>query len=531
MIRPLNRAGATVPTPVGIPTIDRLRRRGIQAWAVGGWVCVILMLIANAMMQAGLALPILIAGGAFNLAPTAMALKGRHDVQARMLTGTLAAALPAMLVFLLQGQGWQMDAHMYFFVGMGALVTLGDWRPIAVAALLIAAHHLLLQWVAPAWVFSGGGNVGRVMFHATAVALQFATLASLTTRLRRLFDAQDEAIRQSHRLVETAHAERERALNAMEQARAAEAVAATERRARAEAIARTAAERRGEFLTLANEFERSVTSVVRGIGTATEQLQTTALRLDSITADTNHTVEEVSAGASRAAVEISQVASSIRDLSQSIRTIAVAAAHQSELTGVATDRAERSVRTIETLEERAARIAQLVDDIRKLAAKTDMLALNATIEAARAGASGQGFAIVAAEVKGLAAETTRASDAISALLLGIRENIAATGAELRHVNGAIGEVAGAATGIASAVIEQRQTTLSVDALADRAVDSAVTIERRIGMVASAAGSAAALCVELRDSASNLATSARDLRTSTDLFVSFLHDADEERRAA
>ena len=72
---------------------------------------------------------------------------------------------------MFQGHPWQMEGHMYFFVGLAALTLLCDWRPMAVAVVIIAAHHLLLGYVAPEWVFLGTGDLPRVMVHAIAVTL------------------------------------------------------------------------------------------------------------------------------------------------------------------------------------------------------------------------------------------------------------------------------------------------------------------------------------------------------------------------
>jgi methyl-accepting chemotaxis protein len=56
--------------------------------------------------------------------------------------------------------------------------------------------------------------------------------------------------------------------------------------------------------------------------------------------------------------------------------------------------------------EQVKRVSQSIDSI---ARTTNMLALNAAIEAEKAGAAGQTFAVVAAEVKKLAHDTRRAA--------------------------------------------------------------------------------------------------------------------------
>ncbi len=212
---------------------------------------------------------------------------------------------------------------------------------------------------------------------------------------------------------------------------------------------------------------------------------------------------------------------SIRDLTRSIQTIAVAAERQSQLTDGVSIAAQRSVQTAAMLEEQAVQIEGFLDDIRRIAAQTNLLALNATIEASRAGEAGRGFAVVAGEVKALSADTTRASDRIGVLIAGIREGVAETGEKLRSVTQAVAEVSGAAHGIKVAVDEQRSSALAVDGGAARAADLAEAIGGGIGALVETVGKASTLSATVRNSAGALATSARDLHGSTNRFVAFL----------
>ncbi|MEH3100656.1 methyl-accepting chemotaxis protein [Sphingomonas adhaesiva] len=517
-------------TGTRLPEVDRLRRFGVRAWAVMGWIVLLLMVAAAVVMDRGIVLPILVIGALVNAVPTLMALRRRYDAQARLTLGVPAAMLPALLVFLLKGHAWQMDAHMYFFVAMAALVVVADWRPILVATLLTALHHLALEWLAPEWVFAGSGNLARVIFHAVAVLLQFGALSLVTAHLVRLFGSHGRSLAQARESAAQAEQERRRTELAMEEARVAQEVAAQERSAREAQTARLAEERRGELVTLAHEFDASVSSVVKVIGQAIDKLEEAAVRLESVSGDATRDAVNVAAGASQTATEIAAVAASIRTLSGSIRTVALTADAQTKVTAVASAEAERTVTTIHSLEERAVQIEGFLDDIQQIAAKTTLLALNATIEAARAGDAGRGFSVVAGEIKSLSGETGRASDRIRHLVAAIRDGVAETSRRLNGVNGAIGEVSAAASSIATAIVEHRRGTEAVNDGAERVVRQTSLIETEIGRAATAIGEASNLSTQVRGSTRDLAGSAQALRQSTDLFVSFLN-ADQATAAA
>ena len=67
---------------------------------------------------------------------------------------------------------------------------------------------------------------------------------------------------------------------------------------------------------------------------------------------------------------------------------------------------------VSRLNNQSESIDDMVETIRKFAMQTRLIALNAAIEAARAGASGRSFAVVAAEVRNLAASVSSATEEI-----------------------------------------------------------------------------------------------------------------------
>lgn len=507
-----------------IDSLGRLRLQGLRILLLASWIwsaALGLMAIALGLPQGG---TILFFSALANALPTVMVLRQRRDMDVRLAVGTLAAVQPALGVFLMAGHRWQMDGHMFFFVALAGLALLYDWRPILLAAGLVALHHLLLSFLSPIWVFPGGGDVQRVAIHALAVLLEAAILCYLTTRLRAMLLALDGHVSGAARLAQEAEAGRAAAESAMAASRAASEREAALRSEREQDRARIATERRAETLALVQAFRQSIADVVHAVSTATGELEESARSLNDVARRASAGTDETVAAAEQSSSRAAQLARRIDQLSESITAIATAATQQATLGGEAQRVSSAGHEAMRDMENRIASITGFADSITQIAARTNLLALNATIEAARAGEVGRGFAVVAQEVKQLAGQAASATGEIQTLAQSAQQGAGVAQEALADVAGAVEQLAGAADAIQRAVGDQRDATEAIGQSARDTARDAIVMAGRMEQVADMARSTESLSDRVSSAASGLSRTAQALQRATDRFVGQLEAA-------
>ncbi|MBY6265005.1 HAMP domain-containing protein [Azospirillum sp. 412522] len=295
--------------------------------------------------------------------------------------------------------------------------------------------------------------------------------------------------------------------------------------ARAEAErGRAAGERRRAMVEMAGNFETSVRGVLDRVAQAAGEMQDMAERM-SRSADLTAGEANTAAGSSQQAEgNVKAVAAATEELSASIQEIGTQVHASSQIARKAADEAERTDRTVEGLAQTAGRIGEVVGLIQSIAGQTNLLALNATIEAARAGEAGKGFAVVASEVKGLATQTAKATEDISAQIAAMQSVTQEAVDAIRSIAGTIREVNEIAATIAAAVEQQSAATREIARNVGEAADSTQHVRGNIDSVADAARESGESASRVLSASSTVQDQLRTLAGQVDGLV-------EEMRAA
>src|SRR6185437_4174497 len=178
---------------------------------------------------------------------------------------------------------------------------------------------------------------------------------------------------------------------------------------------------------------------------------------------------------------------------------------------------EASAASIEQLAQASEEVQSFVTLVQKLARQSKLLSLNAAMEAARAGEHGHGFAVVAEEVRRLAAMSSDAAEktevVVSGVLRGIeqsRHSSERTVHTVHAVSGATQEGSRSFGQIEAAVAEAEGWTASVQRTVTAANTLARTMRSKLDMLATGTESFAAAMQEVAASSEEQSASTEQI---------------------
>ena len=258
-----------------------------------------------------------------------------------------------------------------------------------------------------------------------------------------------------------------------------------------------------------NDFDSSMNVIFKTLTDATGDLENTAGKMTAIAEQTSNQANTVTTVASQASSNVQTVASAAEELAASIAEIS---RQVQEANGVATEAVQivqGTSASMESLSDNARLIGDVVSLITDIAEQTNLLALNVTIEAARAGDAGKGFSVVAAEVKNLAGQTSKATENISRQIAAIQQSTAGAVGAIKQISDTIERISRAQTTIAAAIEEQGAATQEISRNVVEASSGTAEVSRNMADVSAAAG-------RTEESASGLLTSSKNLAQQTEL---------------
>ena len=204
------------------------------------------------------------------------------------------------------------------------------------------------------------------------------------------------------------------------------------------------------FVDSASDIKLSVSDIEAGITQLDQNSADCLIQMDSLSqkiALVNHNTSEIG----------SVTNSAVRTIEEGINAMNAL----TDKTKSTTQNTAKVIDMITDLEVKSKSIVQILNVINDIARQTKLLSLNASIESARAGTNGQGFAVVAMEIRKLAEQSMNSANQIGTIIKEIAICTSETVMAARDAEVAVKDQEEAVTDTTSSFLQLQQQILSL----------------------------------------------------------------------
>jgi methyl-accepting chemotaxis protein len=259
----------------------------------------------------------------------------------------------------------------------------------------------------------------------------------------------------------------------------------------------------GRLLAAMARMQDNLRGTLERLTLSSTTLASTSEEMSAVTETGLRGIQRQNDELAQAATAVNQMTTAVEEVARNASAASAAAQDSRSSADLGQRRVEETLTTIHALHAAVAsssgeidglaaqvqRISGVLDVIRGIAEQTNLLALNAAIEAARAGEAGRGFAVVADEVRALAARTQQSTgeieDMIGAIQGGAGKAVDAMATSNQQAAACLEVAAAAGEALAEIgrhIVQITERNLSISAATEEQAQVAREVDRNLSSI-------------------------------------------------